>query len=113
MLLRCLPLVCSGSVAHGIARKEDVTSVGLLLCRHGLQLRSVPGLQQVGICTAVGIAGVGWDYTMVQHLKDKRAGSTPQRVSIEGRGAECIDFYQVVQHLSGKYRFEPETGDCA
>ena len=60
---------------HRIARKEDVTSVGLLLCQQGPQLLSVPGLQQEGICTAVGIVRVIlWDYTkLVQHLKDKHA----------------------------------------
>ena len=72
MLLQCLPLVCSGSAAHGIARKEDVTSVRLLLRRRGPQLHSVPSLQQEGISTVVGIARVIlWDYTnLVQHLKD-------------------------------------------
>ena len=74
-LLWRLPLVCSGSVTHGIARKKDVTSMGLLCCRRGPQLCSVPGLQQEGIRTAVGIARVIlWDYTnLVQHLKDKHA----------------------------------------
>ena len=32
-LLQYLPLVYSGSAVHGITRKEDVTSMGLLLCR--------------------------------------------------------------------------------
>ena len=74
-LLWHLPLVCSGSVTHGIARKNDVTSMGLLCCRRGPQLCSVPGLQQEGIRAAVGIARVIlWDYTnLVQHLKDKHA----------------------------------------
>ena len=65
--------VSSGSAAHGIARKEDVTSVELLLRRREPQLHSVPGLQQEGIHTAVGIARVVlWDYTnLEQHLKDK------------------------------------------
>ena len=57
-LVQCLPLVCSGSVTHGIARKEDVTSMGLLRCRRGPQLCSVPGLQQEEIRTVVGIARV-------------------------------------------------------
>ena len=74
-LLQCLPLVCSGSAAHGIARKKDVTSMGLLRCRRGPQLCSVPGLQQEGIRAVVGIARVIlWDYTnLVHHLKDKHA----------------------------------------
>ena len=74
-LLQCLPLVCSGFAAHGIARKKDVTSMGLLRCRRGPQLCIVPGLQQEGIRMAVGIARVIillWDYAnLVQHLKDK------------------------------------------
>ena len=76
-LLQCLPFVCSGSVAHGIAMagKKDVTSVGLLLRQRGPQLCSVPGLQQEGIHSMVEIASVIlWDYTnLVQHLKDKHA----------------------------------------
>ena len=74
-LLQCLPLVCSGSAAHGIARKKDVTNMRLLRCRRGPQLRSVPGLQQEGIHAALGIARVILqDYTnLVQHLKDKHA----------------------------------------
>ena len=50
------PLVCSGSAAHGITRKKDVTSMGLLCCQRGPLLLSVPGLQQEGIHVAVGIA---------------------------------------------------------
>ena len=74
-LLQSLPLVCSGSAAHGIARKNNVTSMGLLRCQRG-PLRGVPGLQQEGIRVAVGIARVIlWaDYmNLVQHLKDKHA----------------------------------------
>ena len=60
--------------AWNIARKKDVTNMGLLRCQQG-PLRSVPGLQQEGIRAAVGIARVIlWDYTnLVQHLKDRHA----------------------------------------
>ena len=56
-------------------QEERFTSMGLLRCRQGPQLRSVPGLQQEGIRAAVGIARVIlWNYTnLVQHLKDKHA----------------------------------------
>ena len=37
-------------------QEERFTSMGLLRCRRGPQLRSVPGLQQEGIRAAVGIA---------------------------------------------------------
>ena len=111
-LLQCLPLVCSGSAAHGIARKKDVTNMGLLRCRRGPQLRSVPGLQQEGICMAVGIARVIlWDCTnLVQHLKDKHAQL--HREFNKRLRCRMQRLCQVVQRLSGKYHFEPESGDC-
>ena len=37
-------------------QEERFTSMGLLRCRRGPQLRCVPGLQQEGIRAAVGIA---------------------------------------------------------
>ena len=60
-------VVCSGSAAHGI---ERFTSMGLLRCRRGPQLRSVPDLQQELRARVILWA----DYTnLVQHLKDKHA----------------------------------------
>ena len=110
-LLHCLPLVCSGSAAHEIARKKDITNMGLLRCKRG-PLSSVPGLQQVGIRVAVGIARVIlWDYTnLVQHLKDKHFQL--HREFNKRLRCRMQQLYQVVQRLSGKYRFEPESGDC-
>ena len=76
-------MVCSGSAVHGIARKEDVTSVGLLLCQRGPQLRGVPGLQQEGIHAAVGIAGVIYIMGLYEigAASEGQAHSTTQRVS--------------------------------
>ena len=95
-------------------QEERFTSMGLLRCRRGPQLRSVPGLQQEGIRAAVGIACTSYIMDRLYELgtaSEGQARSTTQRVSIKWLRCRMQRRYQVVQRLSDKYRFEPESED--
>ena len=95
-------------------QEEGFTSMGLLRCRRGPQLRSVPGLQQEGIRAAVGIACTRYIMGRLYEFcaaSEGQARSTTQRASTKWLRCRMQRLRQVVQRLSGKYRFEPESED--
>ena len=95
-------------------QEEGFTSMGLLRCRRGPQLRSVPGLQQEGIRAAVGIACTSYIMGRLYEFgaaSEGQARSTTQRASTKWLRCRIQRLRQVVQRLSGKYRFELESED--
>ena len=115
-LLQRLPLVCSGSVGHGIARKKDSPARDYFAVDEDLKFVVCQACKEEGIRTAVGIACTSllWaDYTnLVQNLKDKHAQlhrEFQQKIEVQNTAnlsSSPAPFWQKASSLKVKIAYE-------